>query len=368
MFVPSRGGDGNAQRLQHSVVGDETEFAALEADWNDLFARAEVQMPFLRYSWSRLCWERQRTIRGTRLFVVVVRDGQRPVLIAPLVARRSGLWRQDLSFLDSATPQYNDLLVASDDAPRYVSYLWQMLNNRPRARRFAASWVRDDSPLAPYLRAAAYEERSHEAPFIDLTKFETWEHYMQFLPMNLRRDHRKQVRRLERSGVAFAASDQQSFAKSIAWLFAQKRDWLERENMKIVQLQRRGKTHKWLSDPETEKLFAAMAKEGMDSGRVWVNTLGAADGTTVAACLCVREGSILYGSKIAYDPAWHSYSPERTLMLLNIERAFREGLQKVDLMIGGQSHKTRLATGVTMVWTRRIDLGSNAIAPPQLDL
>jgi CelD/BcsL family acetyltransferase involved in cellulose biosynthesis len=237
-----------------------------------------------------------------------------------------------------------------------------MLNNRPRVRRFAASWVRDDSPLAPYLRAAAYEERSHEAPFIDLTKFETWDHYMQFLPMNLRRDHRKQVRRLERSGVAFAASDQQSFAKSIAWLFAQKRDWLERENMEIVQLQRRGKTYKWLSEPETEKLFAAMVKESMDSGRAWVNTLGAADGTTVAACLCFREGSILYGSKIAYDPAWHSYSPERTLMLLNIERAFREGLKKVDLMIGGQSHKKRLATDVTMVWNRRIDLGLDSKA------
>jgi CelD/BcsL family acetyltransferase involved in cellulose biosynthesis len=334
----------NSEPLRHSIVSDETKFAALEADWNDLFTRAAAQTPFLRYSWSRLCWERQRTIRGTSLFVIVVRDNRKPVLIAPFVTKRSGFWRQDLSFLDSLTPQYNDLLVASDDAPRYVSYFWQVLSTRPRLRRFAAMWVRDDSPLAPYLRAAAHKEGFHEAPLIDLTKFETWEHYLQCLSKSLSEDHRRQLRRLAKSGAAFAANDQVNFTSSINWLFAQKRDWLERKN----------KTHKWLREPETEKLFVAVAKEGVDSGRIEVATLRADDGSIIASGLWFREGSMLYLSKFAYDPAWHSYSPARTLLLLTIERAFREGLQKVDLMIGGDTYKKRLATGATIVRNRRI--------------
>jgi CelD/BcsL family acetyltransferase involved in cellulose biosynthesis len=343
IFIPRRR---NSQLLQHFIIGDEGKFGALEADWNDLFCRAEVQTPFLRYSWSRLCWERQRTIPGTRLFVIVVRDNDQPVLIAPLVAKRSGFWRRDLWFLDSLTPQYNDLLVASDGAPRYVSYLWQVLSTRPRLRRFVAMWVRDDSRLAPYLRTTAYKEGSHEAPFIDFTGFESWEHYVRCLSKNLSNDHRRQLKRLERGHVIFAKSGEQNDTASITWLFARKREWLERKNT----------THRWLSEPETEKLFAAVANEGIESGRIWLTTLLDDCGRTIASCFCFREASILYLSKLAYDPAWSSYSPARTLLLLTIERAFREGLRKFDLMIGGENYKKRLATGAAIVRNRRADL------------
>jgi hypothetical protein len=66
-------------------------FNALRFDWDDFFGRAAVRTPFLRYSWLRLCWDRQRDIHGTGLFIVVVRNHDRPVLIAPLVRRGSRL-------------------------------------------------------------------------------------------------------------------------------------------------------------------------------------------------------------------------------------------------------------------------------------
>ena len=118
--------------LAHSVIRDEASLQALESEWEDLFKRAAVQTPFLRYSWVRLCWDRQRAIRGTTLFLVVVRKHDRPVLIAPLVRRK-----EKLSFLDSATPQYNDVLVEdSVDASLYVDYLWQILHRVRPIRRF----------------------------------------------------------------------------------------------------------------------------------------------------------------------------------------------------------------------------------------
>ena len=44
--------------LSYSIVGDETSFSALQGEWEELFARAAVQTPFLRYSWLQLCWNR----------------------------------------------------------------------------------------------------------------------------------------------------------------------------------------------------------------------------------------------------------------------------------------------------------------------
>ena len=55
-------------------------------------------------------------------------------------------------------------------------------------------------------------------------------------------------------------------------------------------------------------------------------------------------------SKIAYDSAWHTYSPGRTLVLLTIERAFQEGITRYELMTGRGSWKEKLTNGKVTVW------------------
>jgi CelD/BcsL family acetyltransferase involved in cellulose biosynthesis len=110
------------------------------------------------------------------------------------------------------------------------------------------------------------------------------------------------------------------------------------------------KSARWLGAPETEEFFTTVAREGFESGRTWLTVLSV-DGTTIAAKLSFREGTTLYASKAAYEPAWHAYSPGRTLQLLTIERAFAHGIEKCDLMIGGQGWlKDKLATGKITVW------------------
>jgi CelD/BcsL family acetyltransferase involved in cellulose biosynthesis len=185
-------------RLTHAIVGDEASLNALEAEWDDLFKRASAPTPFLRYSWVRLCWERHCAAHDTKLFIVVVRSEGRPVLIAPLVRQKD-----KLCFLDSLSPQYNDLLVENSvESASYVDYLWRVLSGARRVRRFRAKWVRDDSLLAPHLAKARQVKKvaSYPAPFIDLDKFEDWTAYLRSLSKNLRLDHRRQLRKLAKRG------------------------------------------------------------------------------------------------------------------------------------------------------------------------
>jgi len=334
--------------LSHSIVRDAKAFDALEPEWSDLFRRAAVRTSFLRYSWLQLCWARQRDIPDTRLFTVVVRESERPVLIAPFVLRPSRILFHRLAFLDSLTPQYNDVLVEdSVHAPRYVDYLWTTLRSMRRIRRFVSLWVRADSLLVPHLAAARQTSKaSHKAAFVDLAKFGDWDVYLHALSQRLRQDHGRQVRNLERLGaVELRLANATTCRADMAWLFSQKRQWLDLKN----------KTARWLAAPGTEELFTAAALEGMGSGRTWLMTISVG-GTTIAADLGFREDSTLYVSKLAYDPAWHTHSPARTLLLLTIKRAFQEGLQKCDLMIGGGPWKDRIATGAIQTFNHRIRL------------
>lgn len=330
--------------LSYSIVRDEVSFAALEAEWEDLFGRAAVRTPFMHHSWLRLCWNRQRETRVPSLFIVVVRKHDRPVLIAPLVRRGSRL-----SFLDSATPQYNDVLVEdSRDAPAYVDYFWETLGGMRSVRRLVSKWVRDDSLLVQHLASARQESEvaSYRAPFVDFSKFGDWDAYLHSLSPKLRQGHRRRFRNLQKRGaVHFRMADAGTCCSDMAWLFAQKRQWLDRM----------GKSSKWLRAPATEELFTAAAREGIESGRTWLMVLSV-DGATIAATLAFREGATLYGSKDAYDPVWHAYSPGRMLKLLTFERAFQDGVQKIDLMTGRYPWKDELATGMIRVRNRKVRL------------
>ena len=324
--------------LTCSIVSDDKSFGALRSEWESLFCRAAVQTPFLRYSWLRLCWNRNRKVSETHLFIVVVRDDDRPVLIAPLLRRR-GI----LSFLNSNTPQYNDILV--EDSPyalAYVKFFWETLVATRTSKRFAALWVRNNSSFVKCLSQFTQPSRlaAYRATFVDLQEFSDWSAYLGSLSKKLRSDHGRQLRRLTKRGcVDVRMASSHNLPRDMAWLFDHKREWLVKN----------GKSADWVAAPETEALFTSAAEEGRGAGRTELIVLSV-DGSTAAAVLSFREGSTLYLSKIAYDSAWHTYSPGRTLVLLTIERAFQEGIKRCELMTGRGSWKEKLTNGKVTVW------------------
>ena len=200
----------NGRSLSHSTVRDDLSFEALQDDWASLFQRAAIKTPFLRYSWMRLCWERHRRIRSTRLLIIVVREDGKVVLIAPFLTRPSLVIYKAVSFLDSLTPQYNDVLVEqSAHASEYLDYLWKALRSVRRVRALNADWVRADSFFVrPLLEAkSASKATSHRATEIDLCQFDGWRGYIHSRSQKLRSDHGRQLRNLGKRGlVKFEAS------------------------------------------------------------------------------------------------------------------------------------------------------------------
>lgn len=330
------------------VIEDENAFLRLEKDWNELFARLASPTPFQRFSWARLCWLRQRTITGRRLYVAVLKVEDRAVVIAPFVAnRRLGVFAT-LTFLDSLTPQYNEILVGDERCSEdYVEMMIAGIRRDRRVLGLRLEWMPEDSVLArprPSLRPIV--TRSDRTLFIELDGYDGYEHFLSSLSSNLRRDHGRRMRRLgETAGFSYCFANLEIAPRLLTWLFAKKREWVSRRFPKS----------EWLSAPGTEELFTAAAIDGLDNGRTWLTAL-TVEGRPIAVALAFCESGILFSSKSAYDPAWHVMSPSRTLHLLDIQRAFQEGIHGIDMMLGDEFGKERFLGRARQVFSRRIRL------------
>ena len=81
----------SSDQFEFALIADQTQFAALEPDWNDLFARAgRPHQLFQAYDWLRH-WANHYLDDRTTLSIVVGRQGGRLVMIWPLVAIRRAL-------------------------------------------------------------------------------------------------------------------------------------------------------------------------------------------------------------------------------------------------------------------------------------
>jgi len=333
--------------FSHSISLGEAAFETLQSEWQDLFERAKVRTPFLRYSWVSLCWKRQRNFLSRSPCMFVVRKNDQPVLMAPFLLRpKSGSWQ--LSFLDSFTGQFNDLLVEdSVEAPDYVDYFWNVLAGTKNIDCFVVKRVREDSLLFRHLTKTRKASKAtyYPAPHIDLVTFAGWEDYWESLPAKFRQSYKETLDDLERRGaVEFRFSDVKTCERDMNWFFAEQRRRDEKRDVSSV----------WLRGPSTEELYAAAAREGIASGRTWLTVLSVA-GQTIAVSLSLREGLALYLWKSICDPAWADHWPEHALKLHTIKRAFREGIEKCDMM-PGQSVKDAFATGTTRTIKRDIYL------------
>src|ERR1700761_8853510 len=104
-----------ACRKQRRVetVSDYRAFLDLEPAWDELVEEAGIDHPFLEHSWVRTWWECFGA--GSRLHILVVKEGDDIVAIAPLIStavRMFGLSVRRLGFFYNAHVPRADFLIA----------------------------------------------------------------------------------------------------------------------------------------------------------------------------------------------------------------------------------------------------------------
>ena len=241
--------------LRLAVHDQPAAFERLAPAWEALHARSIGQAPYTRHDWLRACWARQRGQRGPRLHIVTAEQEGRLVLVLPLCARRWPFGLRALSWIDSGTPFYSDLVVEDSAAGRAAAQAvgaWLAADRRLLKARF--NYVPEGAAF-DLLRGDGrwYESGRFSVGQLELGGFATPEAFLMVQSKGFRRDFKACARALESEGGRFLRLTTMDAAQPVLdWIFA----------TKSAHLAERGTLRAWFTAPQTRALFTEALRAG----------------------------------------------------------------------------------------------------------
>ena len=327
---------------------DDAGLSLLRDDWIDLQSRALRPTPYASYDWISLCWQLHRPDSRKRPHIITARHRGRLVLAVPFLARRLPIGLSIVSWIDSQTPFYSDILLEDSAVGLAATRLAAaaLLGDRG-ILRMRLNLVPQDAAaqhLLVHLRARL--KSSSPVGSMDLGRFAGRSDFLRSLSQNLRRDFtrtQKLLSQLGRVEIGVAQSVDQ-IRPALAWLFSAKAQRLERQ----------GRLGSWFRDPRTALLFTSACEMGLSTGACKLFLLELND-TLVAAELVFVTDGVYYLSKSMYDDGLPKSSPGTLLRLSVIMDAIDNGARHVDFMLGTYPWKQRMQTSTRAVGSYRID-------------
>lgn len=310
------------------TITDFDGFLALEHEWNDAVNRADIPHPFLRHEWFRTWWECFGG--GRQLHVVVVRDGDRILAIAPLMIETVRMYGLPVRKID---------LIHNDHTPRVDFVIAERPEHSYRAIWDALTASRDDwdvLQLSRIVRGAATVQAmtafaladgratgrwdGDVSPYLKLTG--TWEDYYQSLPGKFRQNLRNRLSRLVKIGAPRleVLDDADAIASGRDEALRLEASGWKRESGTAIS-----------SDPAVHRFYSRLAERATARGwlRLMFLTVG---GQRIATSYGSRYRDRLFLFKTGYDPAFAGCSPFKLLTYFAIQEAYATGLTELDFL------------------------------------
>lgn len=332
--------------LRVTVVRDANGFHALAREWNQLHQRSRADVIVLTFEWMSSWWDEFGKDRELR--ILVARDGDRVVGIAPLSWRRlreRGVPIRRIELLasgeeefDEIHSEYLDFLIEEGREDAVVAAFWHHLHARPDWDQLQLESIVATSPLIPALRVAARKTSRVElvetprVPAVivplpgDLAAF----HAMQSKKM--REDLRRHRRMLEKVGpVRMRRAESVDELREMFSTFVRLHQqlWQARGKPGCFASPRFSRFHRQVS----ERLFA----RGLCD--LWLLEV---DGRAVAARYSFHLGQRMFEYQSGLDPGFEpKISTGVQAAYYCIEDAVARGFREYDLGEGQQPYKLR---------------------------
>jgi CelD/BcsL family acetyltransferase involved in cellulose biosynthesis len=313
------------------IIRDPAGFLALEDEWRSLFDRVPGAYLAQSFDWCRSGWETVAASRGRRLFVLVLREEERAVLIWPLVEAKYGPCRV-LRPLGSEASEYLNLLVEDGpDTTRRVSAAWKVLQRSRGIDMLDLMHVRSDTALYGLLtqdRRCRILDR-HLWLWIRWPDATGWDGYWR----SRRGHHRDRVNRLrrrlaDRGRIGFeVVGCADRFAGLVDWVLLHKR----------AGMARHGLGNKWLFIASYLEFLRLAARQIRGRSRLVVFLLSLADAPVAALISCI-DGKRVEALIVTFDDRYAAVSPGQTLLSESIRWALEHGLE-FDFRLGDEPYK-----------------------------
>jgi len=314
--------------LRVEVIRELSDLLAIAHDWDALVERARIEHPFLRHDWVLSWWESFGADK--QIHVVVVRDENRMIAIAPLMQTRPRIYGLSVSCLEFIanvhTPRF-DFIVAERADEAYAAIVDCLAECNPSWDIVKLPDLAESSPTGVALRELAATRSLRSAvwvagasPCISLRSgFESF--YAQRSAKH-RSSMRRHMRKLSELGPV--TLEVVSSAEQVV-------EALE-EGLRIEVSSWKGEAGTAIGLHSDLKCFYKLvAERAARAGTLCLLFLRVGE-KRIAFGYCLRQGRKLYLLKTGYDPQYANHSPFNILLLLAIEAACRDGLEAIDLL------------------------------------
>lgn len=320
--------------IHFEIVGTRAGFDALEADWNALFERAgRGEQMFQQFNWL-WHWANHYTDDKTEFAIVTGRRAGRLVLVWPLIVERPARLRQ-LAWMGDPVSQYGDILVdRMNDSEAAIAASWRFLLNQARADLARLTKVRADAAVAPLLGSLGFAiVASEEAPYATLAKCASYEAFDERFSQKLRKNRRRQLRRLEERGPIEikVLGDTPAAADATRLAMTLKRGWLNSK----------GLVSRAFADTRVDRFFAGVTSGERPAG-VGVSLLtSAGEGADVNISITCKGRRAIH--ILAYALKFEKVGVGNHHLELNLQRAFADGVEVYDFLAPRHDYKMEWA-------------------------
>jgi CelD/BcsL family acetyltransferase involved in cellulose biosynthesis len=309
------------------IVRSLDQLADLRVEWDQLCAEAAPRNPFLSAAWTFACLE--TTARGTKPFVVTVREQGRLIALAPLaIEHRSGF--RVLRFIAEGRADYLGFLCARDRPHAERDLLGALVNCSGEWDLVVLKQLRSDHwDIGRVRMPTGFEFRSLDAARAPYTAADVdWDPLHDAGPTWLKRT-RKRLPRFLRDGwqlERFTGAEAAARLDEVAMIEA--RSWKAAEN--VMRLQ----------PGDGQELFRrAFATVG--EMQLWLASL---DGRAAAYEIDFALPEQLWIYQLGYDRQFQRASVGSFLSYVAIEHAWRAGAREYDYMSGDEPYKEERTT------------------------
>jgi CelD/BcsL family acetyltransferase involved in cellulose biosynthesis len=315
--------------LTVDLIRDDESFVALKGVWNRLVTEAGIDHPFMRHEWVRTWWDCFEH-QGASLHILVVREGNDPIAIAPLMFDHGRLFGCQFRRLRGIANVYTERfdIILTRRAKEASQAIWQFLAAQ------ASTWDILELRQIPnrafgveQVRFWALEDKfllgqwhSSDGPFIPIDR--PWESYVKTLSKKHLSNLRGRAKGLHRVGEVrheiVTGGEQLNRALDEAFLL-EAAAWKGKAGTAIM------------NRADRLMFYRTLLTKAAEAGWLQLHFL-AVNGRRIAVQLVLLFENKLYILKSGYDPQYASFGPSLLLCELMLRDAWKRGLTEVDFL------------------------------------
>jgi CelD/BcsL family acetyltransferase involved in cellulose biosynthesis len=311
-------------------VDNFSDLLSIQDQWNDTLHKSDSDSPFLTFEWLSSWWN--HFSRGSRLFVLVVKEDDRITAIAPLMIIKRRLFRV-IQFIGTGRSDYLDFIVAEKRQESLKAIFKYLRASKKLWDIMQLQDIASDSPNLEVMNSEIADAGmvtdaivANVAPYLPINS--GWQDYLLNKPGKFRNDIRRVEKKLKEAG------DFQITHQNAAAL----------EQIRVIESIEK---QSWKADAGCCRLSESNAfgfyaefiekfsqKNWLD---LWFLKLGQ---EAIAYSVNFCYGNKIYNYNVAYVSEHKALYPGKALTISILKDAFNRNMKEYDFLKGDESYKS----------------------------